>query len=201
MHLNRNLRILLYGANIWYFGEGMLGPLLAVFTERIGGDVLDITWAWATYLMVTGVLYILIGKLIDGKDSKARIMVIGYGLNALATFGYLFVSSTWQLLLVQACLGIAAALATPTWCALYAKYEDKKHDTYEWGLAGGEGQIITGIAILIGGLLVNYFSFTVLFVIMGTIQVIAFFYQALILKKEHPSLKPHMNNIKDYEKS
>src|SRR3990167_7351585 len=101
MPLNRNTKILLYGANIWYFGEGMLGPLFAVFTERIGGDVFDITWAWATYLMVTGILYIVVGKIIDGKDSKAKVMVIGYALNALVTFGYLFVSTRWHLLLVQ----------------------------------------------------------------------------------------------------
>ena len=37
MALNKNLKILLYGGNIWYFAEGMLGPLFAVFTERIGG--------------------------------------------------------------------------------------------------------------------------------------------------------------------
>ena len=29
------------GANIWYFGEGMMGPLFAVFTDRVGGDTLS----------------------------------------------------------------------------------------------------------------------------------------------------------------
>ena len=48
MKLTRSLKILLIGANIWYFGEGMMGPLFAVFAEKIGGDILDITWAWAT---------------------------------------------------------------------------------------------------------------------------------------------------------
>jgi len=45
--LNHKERSLLYGANFWYFSEGLLGPLFAVFAERIGGDVLDIAWAWA----------------------------------------------------------------------------------------------------------------------------------------------------------
>lgn len=56
MELNKLSRILLLGANIWYFGEGMLGPLLAIFTEKVGGDIMDITWAWAVFLIVTGVL-------------------------------------------------------------------------------------------------------------------------------------------------
>ncbi len=184
MHMNRKIKILLYSSNIWYFGGGMLGPLFAVFTERIGGDILDISWAWATYLVISGVLYIVVGKLTDGKDNKAKVMIGGYALNALFTFGYLFVSVPWHLFIVQAGLGVAAALATPTWDALYAKYEDKKHDTFEWGLAGGEAQIITGIAVVVGGLVVSYYSFSILFIIMGVIQIIAALYQVQILREK-----------------
>ena len=130
MQLSKVTKILLLGANIWYFGEGMLGPLFAIFAERVGGDILDITWAWATYLVMTGVTYIVVGKLINGKPYKAKVMVFGYALNALFTFGYLFVSSPWHLFFVQAGLGIAEAIGTPAWDALYAKNMDESHDTF-----------------------------------------------------------------------
>jgi len=181
MKLNKEVKILLYGANIWYFGEGMLGPLLAVFTEKLGGSILDVTWAWAIYLIMAGFLYILVGYLTDKYDNTGKIMVLGYGLNTVLSFSYLLVSNTTQLFLVQAGLGIAAALASPTWNTLYAKYADKEHDDYQWGLAGGEGQIITGIAIIIGGYLISFFSFDVLFVVMGSIQLIATIYQSKLL--------------------
>ena len=93
MALNRHIKNLLYSGNLWYFGEGMLGPLFAVFTEKVNGDILDITWAWATYLIIAGLLYIVVGKLTDKYDNKEKIMVLGYALNALFTFGYLFVSA------------------------------------------------------------------------------------------------------------
>ncbi|USN53373.1 MAG: MFS transporter [Candidatus Nomurabacteria bacterium] len=175
--------ILLYGSNIWYLGEGMLGPLFAVFAEQVGGDVLEITWAWATYLIVGGVLHILFGKIIDQGYSKEKMMMLGYALNALFTFGYLFVSSPLHLLIVQAGLGVAAALATPTWDALYAKYEDRKHDTYEWGISEGTALIVTGAAIILGGVVVTQYSFQTLFIVMGSIQTIATIYQARILRK------------------
>lgn len=184
MTLNKNIKILLYGGNIWYLGEGMLGPLFAVFTERIGGDVLDITWAWATYLIFAGLLYVIIGKMTDKYNNKEKTMVFGYALNTLFTFSYLFVSAPWHLFVVQAGLGVAAAMATPTWNALYAKHEDRKHDGFRWGLVGGESQIITGIAIIIGGYIVSSFSFTVLFITMGITQAIATIYQAQILRKK-----------------
>jgi len=159
----------------------MLGPLIAVFTESVGGSILDISWAWAIFLIVAGLLQIVVGKISTSKN-RAKIMLWGYVLNALFTFTYIFVASPLHLFAVQFGLGIAAALATPTWEALYAKYEDKKQDTYEWGLAGGEGQIITGIAIIIGGLIVSSFSFNVLFVIMGAISTVAAIYQVKILR-------------------
>ena len=160
----------------------MLGPLFAVFAQRIGGDILDITWAWATFLIMTGIMYILIGKIISGKENKAKVMVVGYALNALFTFGYLFVSSPWQLLIVQAGLGLAEALGTPTWDTLFAENADKDQDSFAWGLAGGQAQIVTGIAIIAGGLIVHFISFDLLFITMGTIQVIATLIQARILK-------------------
>ncbi len=184
MKLNRHIKLLLYGGNIWYFGEGMLGPLFAVFTEKIGGDILDITWAWATYLIIAGLLYIVVGKITDIYDNAEKIMVLGYALNALFTFGYLFISTPWHLFIIQAGLGIASAMATPTWNALYAKHEDRKNDGFQWGLAGGEAQIITGIALIVGGYIVSYFSFSGLFITMGIIQTVATIYQAQILIKK-----------------
>ncbi len=182
--MNKKIKVLLYGANLWYLGEGMLGPFLAVFAQRIGGSVLDISWAWAIYLIVQGVLSVFAGKYSDGsKISKEKMMTAGYALNAIFTFGYLFVSSPVQLFFIQAGLGVAAAISTPTWNALYAKHEDRKHDGYIWGIACGEFEIVTGIAIIIGGLIVNYYSFVALFVIMGIIQVIATIYQAKIIEK------------------
>lgn len=187
--LNSQERILLYSSNIWNFADGMLGPLFAVFAARIGGNVLDISWAWAIYLIVTGIFVIIIGKLSD-KFSKEKIMVAGYALTAIFTFGYLLVSTPAHLFIIQAGLGVALALSNPTWFALYDKYSDTRHEGYVWGLSDGQAKIFTGIAIIIGGFIINYFSFKVLFIIMGSIQTIATIYQARIIKYTK-------NNFKD----
>jgi MFS family permease len=183
--LSRETRILLYSSNAWSLAEGMIGPFFGVLTQRIGGDLLDISWVWAIYLIVTGVCNILVGKISDQKMDKETLMITGYVLNTLFTFCYVFVSSPAQLFLVQAGLGVATALATPTWDALYSKYEDRARSGYIWGLAGGRDQLVTGIATLIGGLILLHFSFTTLFLMMGTIQAFATVFQAQILRKTH----------------
>ena len=110
MKLSKKAKILLYGSNLWYLGEGMFGPLFAVFASKVGGNVLDITWAWAVYLIVTGIVMIGIGAVSDKLFKKEKMLFIGYVLNVVLTFCYLLVDSPLRLMLVQVGLGFATAL-------------------------------------------------------------------------------------------
>lgn len=178
--MNRVEKILLYSSDLWYLGEGMLGPLFAIFAQRVGGSIFDLTWAWGAYLVAAGANTILIGKLSDEKLSKSKLMVLGYWLNALFTFAYIFVGGPLSLFLVQVGLGFAAALATPTWQALYAKYQNKNKSGTVWGLFSGESKIISGLAVILGGFVINHLSFVWLFVLMGIVQTLAALYQSKI---------------------
>lgn len=182
--LNRKVRALLLADVTWFFGEGMLGPLFAVFAQRIGGNVLDISWAWAAYLICAGIFIAYIGAVSDRKISRKKLIFAGYVLNAALTFCYLFVNSVFTLLLLEVGLGLAAALATPTWDALYSQYQDKNERGFTWGMADGLSEIFTGVAIVIGGMVVAYLSFDILFVIMGMIQVVSIVLLLPVLEKD-----------------
>ena len=175
------LKILLISNNLWSLAEGMFGPLFALFANRLGGSILDITWAWAGYLIVRGLASIVAGKVSDRWISKETLMVTGFGLNALLTFGYLSVNSSWGLFIVESGLGLAAALALPTWSSLFARYSGRTKNGWAWGLSAGLDDFVTAVGIVLGGLVVSLFNFTGLFVIMGTIQLCATIYQAKIL--------------------
>jgi hypothetical protein len=181
MTLTKTAKILLLGANIWYFGEGMMGPLFAVFAEKIGGDILDITWAWATYLIITGIFYIITGRLLNNKNYKTKVMVAGYTINAIFTFGYLAVDTPLKLFFIQAGLGIAEAIGTPAWDALYSKNQHEDIDSYAWGLSAGQSQIVTGLAFGLGGVITHFISFEALFITMGSIQIVAAIVTAQLL--------------------
>ena len=186
MTADQKERLLLWSSNLWALGEGMLGPLFAVFAQRIGGNVLDVTWAWAIYLGMTGALTIVTGIVSDKIwqwCGRERLLVAGYALNALCTFGYLLVDTTTKLFIVQAGLGVALALSNPTWSALYARYSPGEQQAgSSWGLVGGAQRLILAAAIMAGGYIIDHYSFDVLFIIMGTIQVIATLYLLRILR-------------------
>jgi len=171
---NLILKFLRQSSNIWYFAEGMLGPLFAVFANKIGGDMLDITWAWGVFLLVSGSLIIVVGKISNKLINRNALIFTGYLLNTFFTFSYLLIDSPWELFFVQIGLGIASALATPTWDGFYAEVEEKLGEKDNaWGLADGEKDILMGIGIFTGGIIVSLFSFDSLFITMGILQAIA----------------------------
>jgi predicted MFS family arabinose efflux permease len=171
--MTRPVRLLLIASSLWYFSEGLLGPLFAIFSEQIGGDVLDITTAWATYLIASGIAYPVVGRLLNRSRWKFRMIAVGYALNTVFTFSYLLVNDTTDLLLVQVGLGVAEAISTPSWDAFFASKLADREDTFAWGIASGHTQFISGVAIAIGGLIANFISFQALFVTMGLISLVA----------------------------
>ncbi len=170
--------------NIWAFGSGMLGPLFAVFTDQIGGNILDISWAWSIYLIVTGIGIIILGKLSDSLN-KRNLILLGLLITTIFTFFYLLVNSPIDLLIVQIGFGLGLALFLPSWNALYDQYSGEgKNDGYVWGTAKGNWYLFSGLAIISGGLIVNQYSFNLLFLIMGFIHLFGFMLAFLILENK-----------------
>ncbi len=182
--MNRTVRLLLIASSLWYLSEGLLGPLFAVFAQRIGGDVFDITSAWAAYLIVCGLAYPIVGRLVNQSRWKFRVITVGYAMHTVCTFCYLFVHTPQQLLVVQVGLGLAEAISTPSWDAYFASELTERDDTFAWGIASGHTQIVSGIAIAIGGMIAKWGSFQALFITMGCISLLATLVQAQITWRE-----------------
>ena len=184
---NKKERTLLFANNLWYLSEGMLGPLFGIFCAKFQLSPLVISWVWALYLISVGVVVIGLGYISD-FIYKEKLLIVGYALQTILTFCYIFVTTKKQLALLQIGLGISGGLSTTTWYVLYARCEDKTHEGLTWGLANGLASIYTGIALLCGGLIIANSSFEVLFFVMGIIQLIATIYVSKLIHFERPEI-------------
>lgn len=184
---NKKEKTLLFANNLWYLSEGMLGPLFGVFCAKFNSSPMDISWVWALYLISVGVVVIGLGFISD-FIYKEKLLVLGYALQTVFTFCYVFVSSKQQLALLQIALGISGGLSTTTWYVLYARCEDKTHEGLTWGLANGLASIYTGVALLTGGMIIVYSSFETLFIMMGIVQFFATLYVSRLLFLEKPKI-------------
>lgn len=165
-------KILLRASIISFFSFGLFGPIYAIFVKDIGGDVLEAGTAFGLYLIASGGLTLVFGHwqwLI--KRSKPAILV-GYSIFTLGQLGYLIIDSPGQLFIIQVMLGLATAILEPTWDGLYSQNLSNSQAAMAWSRWAAARDISSGIAAFIGGAIVAYYSFAVLFIVMGVLNLV-----------------------------
>lgn len=170
--MRREYKILLLMALLVNLGDNLIGPFYAIYIQKIGIGLADMGYAAVIFNAVIGLLMIAIGKLSD-KLNKEIITVVGYYLFAIGTLGYMVISKSWHLFLLQVIFALAAACLSAPLTALFARYIDKKDEGLQWGLNSGGERIAVAAAVLAGTLIVTRFGFTTLFITMFCVQITA----------------------------
>jgi len=170
--MNIGYKILLATTFLATFGDNLIGSFYAVFVQKIGGSILDIGYSVTLYCITTGILIILVGKMSD-RVNKKHITTLGFLLGAIGNFGYIFISHPYQLFMLQIVFAISTACLAAPLSALFATFIQKEKEGLQWALEGGGSKIIIGLSVLAGTFIVNYLGFTVLFLTMGALQLVA----------------------------
>jgi MFS family permease len=172
--LSRQARLLLKISFLTAFAESMLVPVYAIFTEKVGGSILDAGIAFAAFSIATGVIVAVVGTRSWFQEHIKGFLILGFLGSALCDLSYVFVQNKWQLFGAQILAGLATGLIEPAWDSLFT--DDIEHSSARhWSIWAGGSHMVTGLAALIGGLIVAYGSFTILFISMGLIDTIAIF--------------------------
>jgi predicted MFS family arabinose efflux permease len=165
-------RLLLKISFLVTFAEAMLVPMYAAFTEAIGGSILDAGIAFAVFSMATGCAVVLLGTRSWFQHNIKRFLMLGFVTSSACDVSYIFVADKWQLFAVQVVAGFATGLIEPTWDALFT--DDIEHSSAKhWSIWAGGTHLTTGAAALLGGVVVAYGSFTILFATMAGIDALA----------------------------
>jgi hypothetical protein len=88
--MERLRKILLISDAFYLLSGGLLGPIYALFVDRIGGDLLDASFTSALFLLTAGVVVLVLGLWEDKSKHQRKFVIAGYGLGVMGTFGYLF---------------------------------------------------------------------------------------------------------------
>jgi len=170
LFFNRPIRILLITNTFITLASAMMGPIYALFVEKIGGDLLDASLTGAIFFFAAGIAALISGKYADKIKENELIIVLGYGLIAFGYFLYLFVNSIWFLFLVQVIIGFGDAIWAPAFDSIYSKHIDHHKSGIEWGAWETMNYFVFAIGAVVGGVLVSLFSFNLIFIIMMLIS-------------------------------
>lgn len=172
-HISNNIvRLLLVTESLWSFGAGLFFPIFAIFSERVGGDILDAGIAAAIFILVTSLCEYPIGKLIDRYREKWFI-VGDYVLEGCVFIGYIFVTNIYELFILQIFLGLANAIGDPAWESMYHRHTPTRGSGSAWA----KMHLITGVfnsfGIILGVLIIKQYGFDTVFAIGAFFSFIA----------------------------
>jgi len=170
--LSARARLLLRISFMVTFAEAMLVPIYAAFAEKVGGSILDAGIAFAVFSMATGGAVALIGTRSWFQHHIRTFLMLGFVISSACDISYIFVANKWQLFGAQVVAGFATGLIEPTWDSLFT--DDIEHSSAKhWSIWAGGTHLTTGVAALLGGVVVAYGSFTILFATMAGIDALA----------------------------
>lgn len=145
----------------------MLGPIYALFVEKVGGDLMDASIAGGLFALTAGLTTLGSGKYSDKIKEPKLIIVLGYAIMGAGFLLYTLVNSMMALFIVQVIIGLGEAIYAPAFDAVYSKHLDGHKSGTQWGAWESMNYFTTAIGAIIGGGIVTLFSFRVLFVIMA----------------------------------
>ncbi len=173
MNLSRLYKLALLSDVLWGFGEGLYGPLYAIFVKGIGGSFIDIGIAYSILLIVQGLLMVPFGQLSDKYGKKPFVIAAGI-LFAFAAFLYAFwVSDVVSVFLTQALIGLSVAMAVPAWSIIMFKVSGKKKTAEKYGALEGSIYVGEGVAAIIGSAIAVFISFQVLFLGVAGLMILS----------------------------
>lgn len=179
---NKALRILLLTNGMVLFAVAMFAPIYAVFVEKIGGDLLDASYAYGVFAAAAGIVSLFSGRISDLVNKKT-VVIAGYFLIGLGFLGYIWVDSVTDLLIVQVIIGIGEAIYSPSFDALYSKHLDHGKSASEWGAWESLNYFSITLGAVGGGLIVKHFGFDTMFLIMSLLSFLSVLYLLRLPRK------------------
>ncbi len=172
--MNRTIKLLLLSDVFVTTGFGLIAPIFAIFVKEniVGGTIFTAGIATTLFLVVKGVLQLPFSRYVDKHDNKVRWLMVGTILGTAVPLVYLFSTSIYHIYLAQAVYGLAAALAYPTWLALWSTNLDKKHEGYEWSLYSTFTGLGAALTAAVGSAIAQFIGFQYTFALVALLTLV-----------------------------
>lgn len=128
------------------------------------------------FAVVADTVTLISGRYSDTIKESELIIALGYCIIGLGFFLYTIADSVWFLFGIQALIGLGEAIYSPTFDAIYSKYLDGERSGAQWGIWESANYFSIAIGAIIGGTVVTWFGFSMLFIIMGSLCFVSGLY-------------------------
>lgn len=173
-----NLGVYIAANSIMYFAWGLIGPFYYLYVNELGGgDISQFGIALGIMTLASAVVSIIAGKFSDKLGRKP--FLVGTSLiYAAILYSYTLVTSVMQLYVLQAAFGVTLAIEETVDAGLLGDLTTKKKRGYQVGIFKSIANVFSGVAVILGGFLIDRTNFKIIFyigavvIMIGTIMML-----------------------------
>lgn len=155
------------------FSQGIFTPVYAFFVQKIGGGILEASWAIGAYSIITGLGTILIHKTSWSQKNRLTLLWLGWLFWLLSIIVYAGMNNIYMMYLSQVLGALGVAMEEPIFNAELSQ-RASSNLSVGWALFGGITEIFAGIAAIAGGVIATVYGFEVLINCMIATALLSF---------------------------
>ena len=145
------------GSSMAFIDSTVVNVALPAIQASFHTTVVDVQWVVESYGLFLGAL-ILVGGSLGDLFGRRLIFVVGVAIFAVASLGCGLASNIHQLIIARSIQGVGAALLVPGSLAIIGTSFDEKSRGQAIGTWSGFTAITTAVGPVVGGWLVEHFS-------------------------------------------
>ena len=178
LKVNRVIRFFVLADLFLWGGWGFIAPIFALFivAKIPGATVITVGIASALYWLAKSFIQIPVALYLDRRDGdhfNLHVLIAGLVLAGFVAMTFPLADSVWAIYLLAMLQGVAFALYTPSWSAVFSSHLDKNHYAFDWSLDSTSIGIASGLAALVGGTIAEFFGFEAVFVLTGLFSFVS----------------------------
>lgn len=169
--MNKSLKLLLIINSIFVLAANMLGPLYAVYVQKLGGSIVVVSETWSVMLLTTTLVNFVLIRYGDRIKEHEYFLIAGFVFRAIAWVGFVYAGNILSIIFLQIIVGVGEAVGSTGFDAIFAEHLDKKCHIRDYAIWKTISNVIAAFATLIGGFVVTLYGFNPLFWFMGAIAL------------------------------
>lgn len=180
--MNKRLKFILLSNTIFVFAGSLFAPLYAIFVLQLNGDVELAGILIAVQFFVSFLVGLVIVKLKDKACQSESLLKANFLLRGIAWTMLALFPSIGIVFVCQIIHGIAEAIGSPSFNSLVSENLDNKKHIKDWGFWELIKNPAISAASLMGGFIVTFLGFNILFGLMAILAFTSFFVYHISLK-------------------
>jgi MFS transporter, DHA2 family, multidrug resistance protein len=169
----KTLRVLALSLVIIGLDNTILNVALPSLQEHFDASSSTLQWMVDSYLVSFAGLLLTMGTLGD-RFGRKRALQTGIAIFGLSSLAVLFVETSTQLIAVRALMGVGGALIMPATLSIITNVFPREERAKAIGIWAGTAAIGVGLGPLFGGLLLEYFDWSSVFLVNVPVALVAF---------------------------